>query len=58
MRSESNDDDIGLRIYQEKVEKEIPKDEVRIYEKLTKGYISHGVNPKEANVLAHVLALV
>ena len=28
-----NDDDIGLRIYQEKVEKEVPKDEVRQFNK-------------------------
>ena len=31
------DDDIGLRIYQERVEIEIPKDEVKLYNSLIEG---------------------
>jgi len=48
-----NDDDIGLRIYQEKVEREIPKDEVRDYNKYTERYIEQGVNSEDSKVLAH-----
>lgn len=57
MKSESIDDDIGLRIYQEKVEKEIPKNEVRIYNQITEKYINQGVIPQEAKVLAHFSVL-
>jgi hypothetical protein len=51
--SRAFDDDIGLRIYQEKVQKEIPKDEVRHYSKFTEKYINQGVIPQEAKLLAH-----
>jgi hypothetical protein len=53
-----DDDDIGLRIYQEKVEKEIPKDEVRDYNKYTENYIDQGVNSEDAKILAHFSVLI
>lgn len=51
------DYDIGLRVYQEKVQNEIPKDEVRYYNKYTENYISQGVIPLEAKILAHFSVL-
>lgn len=53
-----DDDDIGLRIYQEKVEKEIPKDEVRYYNKYIDCYIDQGVNSEDAKILAHFSVLI
>ena len=52
-----DNDDIGLRKYQEKVEKEIPKDEIRIYNKLIEDYINQGVNSEDAKILAHFSVL-
>ncbi len=51
------DYDIGLRIYQKKVQNEIPKDEVRDYNRYAENYIDQGVIPLEAKVLAHFSVL-
>ena len=52
------DDDIGLRIYQEKVQNEIPKDEVRVYNRYAENYIDQGVISEDAKVLAHFSVLI
>ena len=52
------DDDIGLRIYQEKVQNEIPKDEVRDYNRYAENYINKGVISEDAKFLAHFSVLI
>ena len=52
------DYDIGLRIYQEKVQNEIPKDEVRVYNRYAEYYIDEGLIPEDAKVLAHFSVLI
>ena len=51
------DYDIGLRIYQEKVQNQIPEDEERYFNQISKNYINQGVIPLEAKVLAHFSVL-
>jgi len=51
------DDDIGLRIYQEKVQNQIPKDEERNFNQISENYISQGIIPVEAKILAHFSVL-
>jgi len=55
---DDEDDDIGLRIYQEKVQKGIPKNEIRDYNQYTEYYINHGVISEDAKVLAHFSILI
>lgn len=54
----NDNDDIGLRIYQEKVESEIPKDEVRDYNRYAEDYIDQGVISEDAKTLAHFSVLI
>ena len=53
-----DDDDIGLRIYQEKVQNEIPKDEVRDYNRYIEYYVEKGVISEDAKILAHFSLLI
>ena len=52
-----HDYDIGLRIYQEKVQNQIPEDEERYFNQISNNYINQGVIPLEAKVLAHFSVL-
>lgn len=56
--SMERDYDIGLRIYQEKVQNGIPKDEARLYNQITENYLNQGVIPEDAKVLAHFSVLI
>jgi len=58
MERDYDNDDIGLRIYQEKVQNEIPKDEVKLYNRLIEVYIDEGVISEDAKVLAHFSVLI
>jgi len=53
-----DDDDIGLRIYQKKVQNGIPKDEVRKYKEYAEYYIDEGVISEDAKILAHFSILI
>lgn len=57
-RSGAIDDDIGLRIYQEKVQNGIPKDEIRDYNRYVEYYIDEGVTSEDAKILAHFSILI
>ncbi len=50
-------DDIGLRIYQKKVQNQIPKDEERNFIQISENYINQGIIPLEAKILAHFSVL-
>jgi len=51
------DYDIGMRIYQEKVQNQIPKDEERNYNQIAENYVKQGVISLDAKVLAHFSVL-